>query len=105
MPRYLVERTLPAGLDAALAEDGMSRIVAANRYAEVAWLHSYVTEDTKVMVCLYEADSPEAIRKAARRAGLPITVIHRVSVLDPHGFKVPGTSSGSNDALRARLRT
>lgn len=89
MPRYLVERRFPEGLDSALDEAGLSRVTAANRHAGVAWLGSYVADDAKTMFCLYEADSPEAVRKAARRAGLPVDVIHRVTVLDPHGFKVP----------------
>ncbi len=86
MPRYLVERHFPAGLDVAIGDDGVSRIVAANRYAEVTWLRSYVTDDNKTMLCLYEADSPEAVRKAARRARLPVEIIRRVSVLDPYRF-------------------
>lgn len=78
----------------------MSRIAAANRYAEVAWLYSYVTEDTKIMLCLYEADSPEAVRKAARRAGLPIDVIRRVSVLDPYGFAPARSAHGNPEASK-----
>ncbi len=93
MPRYLVERRFLDGVNAVLGEGSMSRIAAANRYAEVAWLCSYVTDDGKTMLCLYEADSPEAVRKAARRAELPVTVIHRVSVLDPYGFVAPRPAS------------
>ena len=89
MPRYLVERRFPDGVGPALTAELMSRVAAANRYAEVAWLHSYVTDDTKIMFCLYDADSPEAVRKAARRAGLPVDVIRRVTVLDPYGFTAP----------------
>jgi hypothetical protein len=102
MPRYLVERHFPAGVDAALADDSMSRIAAANRYAEVAWLYSYVTDDATMMLCLYEADTPEAVRKAARRAGLPITLIRRVTVLDPYGFPPPRPAA---DDLKARERS
>jgi hypothetical protein len=34
----------------------------------------------------YQAAGPEAIRKAAHRTGLPVDVIHRVTVLEPHAF-------------------
>jgi uncharacterized protein DUF4242 len=39
------------------------------------------------MVCVYEAPSPEAIRKAARRSDLPVDRITRVRVLDPYSYE------------------
>jgi hypothetical protein len=100
MPRYLVERHFPAGVDAGLGDDGLARIADASRSAEVAWLYSYVTDDATTMFCLYQADSPEAVRKASRRAGLPVDVIRRVSVLDPYGwFATPrATSAEAGDS-------
>jgi Nickel responsive protein SCO4226-like len=84
MPRYLVERDLPEGL--ALGPDlaeGCRQILQRNR-DEVTWLHSYVSEDGKKLFCVYEAPSPEAIRKSAARNGLPVESITSVRVLDPY---------------------
>ena len=50
----------------------------------VTWLHSWVTPDKTKTFCLYEAPSPEAIRRAARRNGLPVDKITEVRVLDPY---------------------
>jgi hypothetical protein len=87
MPRYLVERSFPAGLGAFLADKPIGALVEANEDAGVVWLHSYVTDDPRRVFCLCDAASPEAIRKAARRAGLPVDTIHRVTVLDPHAYR------------------
>ena len=86
MPRYLVERDLPEGL--ALGPDlaeGCRQILQRNR-DEVTWLHSYVSEDRRRLFCVYEAPSPEAIRKSAARNGLPVESITSVRVLDPFHF-------------------
>lgn len=43
--------------------------------ADVRWIRSYVLDEgggTLGTVCIYEASSPEAIRKHALRAGLPV---------------------------------
>lgn len=94
MPRYLVERALPDGLGAFLVEHPVSEIALTHDELGVAWLCSYVDSGATHLFCLYEAANPEAIRKAARRTGLPITVIHRVTVLDPHAFADRGAGRG-----------
>lgn len=38
------------------------------------------------MVCVDDAPSPEAIRKAARRSDLPVDRITQVRVLDPYSY-------------------
>ena len=81
MPRYLVERVFQGAPD--LAVDA---VVERNADDGVTWFHSYVSEDG-TMVCLYEAPSPEAIRKAARRSDLPVDRITRVRVLDPYSYE------------------
>jgi len=84
MPRYLVERTfsdrphLAADVEACLA------IVARNADEGVTWLHSYISEDREKTFCLYDAPSPEAIRKTAIRNELPVDRIIQVRVLDPY---------------------
>jgi hypothetical protein len=89
MSRYLVERTFPDGLALPIpaTEEGARRcraIVETNSDDLVTWLHSYVTPDKQKAYCLYEAPSPEAIRRAARRNQLPVDRIIEVRVLDPY---------------------
>jgi hypothetical protein len=87
MPRYVIERDFPRGLG--LAPDLQGRqtadtVIGINVQQGVAWLHSYVTLDLKHSFCIYDAPSPEAIRKVAERNGLPVGRITEVRVLDPH---------------------
>ncbi|MBT2493914.1 DUF4242 domain-containing protein [Streptomyces sp. ISL-96] len=70
MPRYLVEHYFPYGIAEFLAEKPVRALIEANNGTEVVWLHSYITEGHRRVYCLYEAASPEAIRKAARRVFL-----------------------------------
>jgi hypothetical protein len=91
MPRYLVERTFPDGLQIPPGETGVAvvkKVVMANADGGVTWVHSYVTEDRTKTFCVYDAPSPEAVRRAAKRNGLPIERITSVRVLDPY-FYVP----------------
>jgi len=81
MPRYLVERTFPGPPDVAV-----EAVVERNADDAVTWMHSYVVEGTGTMLCLYEAPSPEAIRRAARHCDLPVDRITQVRVLDPHSY-------------------
>ena len=81
MPRYLVERTFPGSPELAVDE-----VVEGNVDDGVTWMYSYVNEDTGTMLCLYEAPSPEAIRRAARRSDLPVDRITQVRVLDPYSY-------------------
>ncbi len=81
MPRYLVERALSG-----VAELSVDEVVERNTDNGVTWMHSYVSEDTEWMLCLYEAPSPEAIRRAARRNDLPVERITKVRILDPYSY-------------------
>jgi hypothetical protein len=81
MPRYLVERTFPH-----VPALSVEAVVERNVDDGVTWMHSYVCEDTATMLCLYEAPSPEAIRRAARRSDLPVDRITQVRVLDPYSY-------------------
>jgi hypothetical protein len=53
----------------------------------VTWVHSYVSGDKTKTFCVYDAPSPEAIRKAADKNELPLDRITRVSVLDPYFYE------------------
>jgi hypothetical protein len=84
MPRYLVERTFPDGEGLPVRSERRTALVERNADEGVTWLHSYVRDDSRKTFCLYEAPSPEAIRKTAARNGLPVDRITQVSVLDPY---------------------
>lgn len=90
MPRYLIERTftyvLNLSSDGEGAEDCLS-IVNNNLNDEVTWIHSYVSEDKSKTFCIYDAPSPEAVRRAARRNSLPIDKITEIRILDPYFYK------------------
>ena len=88
MPVFMVERRYAEELDAS-AEllDGINRI---NDEEGVRWLYSFLSADKRKTYCLYEAPTPEAIRRAASRANLPADVI--VEVTDrilPDGASAP----------------
>ena len=87
MPRYVVERTfggalpIPEGHEAA---EACRQIVGRNTDQGVTWVHSYVSAQRDKFFCVYDAPSPEAIRKTAALNGLPVDRITQVSVLDPY---------------------
>jgi Protein of unknown function (DUF4242) len=89
MPRYIVERTFPEGLHIPVDEEGRQvchTVVDRNADQGVTWVHSYVSEDKGTTFCVYDAPSPEAIRKAASRNDLPVDRITQVRVLDPYFY-------------------
>jgi hypothetical protein len=90
MARYVIERTFPQGLGIPITDDGAAAcmgVVEKNGELGVTWVLSYVSEDKTKTFCVYDGPSPEAIRKAAERNGLPIDHITRVSVLDPYFYR------------------
>jgi uncharacterized protein DUF4242 len=89
MPRYLVERTFPENL--ALpgpAQGAQTRLtfIENNTLDGVTWVHSYIAPDRKKSFCIYDAPTPEAVRRAAQRNGLPVDRITEVCVLDPYCY-------------------
>ena len=90
MKRYLIERSFPDGLMVPMNEEGSKlclTVVSKNLEDNVTWVHSYVTPDKKKSYCIYDAPSPEAIRKSAEKTGLPVGSIVEVKVLDPYFYK------------------
>jgi hypothetical protein len=90
MARYLVERTFPDGLAIPMTDEGAEvclTVVGNNSMDGVTWVHSYVTSDKTKTFCIYDAPSPEAIRKVAKRNNLPVDKITQVSMLDPYFYK------------------
>jgi hypothetical protein len=89
MPRYLVQRTFPEGLNFPTDETGRKAsagVVSGNLGHDVTWVHSYVSDDDRTTWCIYDAPSPEAIRAAAGTTGLPVDQISQVTVLDPYFY-------------------
>jgi hypothetical protein len=89
MPRYVILRSYSDGLDIPGNVVGVSeclKVVNNNTLDEVTWLHSYVSEDKKQTFCVYDAPSPEAVRRAARRNNMPVDLILEVRVLDPYFY-------------------
>ena len=89
MPRYIVERTFPNGLRIRADNGGAERcqrVVERNAEEGVTWISSFVSQDEKRTFCVYDAPTPEAIRKTAARNELPIDRITRVQVLDPYFY-------------------
>jgi Protein of unknown function (DUF4242) len=90
MPRYLVERSFPEGLEIPLTETGAQacqNVVGVNAHDGVTWLHSYVTPDKKRTFCIYDGPSPEAIRRVAGNNKLPVDRITEVRVLAPYFYR------------------
>ena len=89
MPRYVIERTFPNGLEIPMSPKGVEgtlKVVKRNADEGVTWVHSYVTQDKKKTFCVYDGPTPEAIRKVAERNGLPVDRISEVRVLDPYFY-------------------
>jgi hypothetical protein len=97
MPRYLVERTFPDGLEIPINDDGakaVASVVSTNADHGVTWVHSYVSDDHRKTFCIYDGPSPETIRQVAMRNALPVDTITEVRVLDPYFYA--GKGGGSN---------
>ena len=89
MPRYMVERTFPEGLHIPMNADGAQAclgVVDRNAEGGVTWVHSYVSKDKNQTFCVYDAPTPEAVRTAAEKNGLPVERITEVRVLDPYFY-------------------
>jgi hypothetical protein len=90
LPRYMVERAFPDRLQIAVDDSGAKSclsVVAGNLEDQVTWVHTYVSADKRKTFCVYDAPSPEAIRRAAKRNKLPVEHITEVRVLDPYFYK------------------
>ena len=88
MPFYLIERNFAEKLE--VTPEGAHTINQINDEENVRWLISFLSVDKKKTFCLYEASSTEAIREAARRAGVPAdTIIEIGEEMIPSGATRP----------------
>ena len=89
MPRFMIQRTFPQGLNVMVNENGdraLQGICARNAELGVTWIHSYVTRDKSRTFCVYDAPDAATIRKAAESNSLPVDNITEVRVLDPYFY-------------------
>lgn len=92
MPLFIIERNFAEKLD--MTEGLAAEVVLVNSDVGVNWLFSFLSADKKKTYCLYEAPSAEAIREAAKRAGVPADVIVEVDgMTPPGGILVDGVTS------------
>ena len=83
MPVFLIERTFAEQLE--INPDAAAAVNRINADAGVNWLVSFLSADKKKTYCRYEAPSAEAIREAARVAGLPADEIVEVGEISSLG--------------------
>jgi hypothetical protein len=88
MPFFMIERRYAEEFEANADEaDEVRRI---NDEEGVRWLYSFLSADKRKTYCLYEAPSPDAVRRAAARAGLPADVVTEVTgQVSPYGALTP----------------
>jgi len=87
MPVFVIERRFAEQIDP--NTDDVREINEINADEDVRWLMSFLSADKRKTYCLYEAESAEAILRAAARAGLPADVITEVTArVLPDGSQV-----------------
>ena len=84
MALFLIERNFAEQLE--MTKEAAAAVKLINDDVGVNWLFSFLSADKKKTYCLYEGQSTEAIREAARRANIPADVIIEVSQLRPEAF-------------------
>ena len=73
MALFMIERNFATQLNVSKAD--LQGIVDINAIVGVKWLYSFLSADKRKTYCLYEAQSGDAIRQAAARAGLPADIV------------------------------
>lgn len=88
MPIFMIERRYAEQLEADAAM--VAEINRINAEEGVRWLSSFLSADKRKTFCLYESSDPEAIHRAAKRAGLPSdAVVELAGRLAPDGTFTP----------------
>jgi hypothetical protein len=80
MPRYIIERSVPALSREELEAAGRRSNAVLSDMPHVRWIRSYVSDVEGKIYCEYDAPSPDAIREHARLAGLPVDRISEVAL-------------------------
>jgi len=80
MPRYIIERSVPALSREELDAAARRSIAVLEGMPGVRWIRSYVSSAEGKIYCEYDAPNPEAILEHARRAGLPVICISEIAL-------------------------
>jgi hypothetical protein len=72
MPRYMIERTLPAGAVDGLTDESLRTQQANNAVFGVKWIHSYMSRDKTKTFCIYDGPDEKAVREANAKNNVPI---------------------------------
>lgn len=80
MPRYIIERSVPALTAPELTAAARRSIDALADMPDVKWIRSYVSDAEGKIYCEYDAPSVHAILEHARRAGLPVDRVSEVAM-------------------------
>jgi uncharacterized protein DUF4242 len=84
VPLFVIERNFAEQLDPDEIDEAGIREV--NDDVGIRWVYSFLSADKKKTYCLYEAPSPEAIRDAAARLGIPADSIVEVDQFVPESY-------------------
>jgi hypothetical protein len=77
MALFIIERNYAEALNP--TTEAITALGEINAQSGVRWLYSFLSADKRKTYCLYEAESADAIRDAARLAGLPADVVVELS--------------------------
>jgi Protein of unknown function (DUF4242) len=77
MALFMIERNFAEALNVSAAN--LKAVVDINNTTGVKWLYSFLSADKRKTYCLYEAQNGEAIKEAARLAGLPADIVIELS--------------------------
>jgi hypothetical protein len=80
MPRYIIERSVPALSSEELSAAARRSMAALADMPGVKWIRSYVSDAEGKIYCEYDAPSVDAILEHARRAGLPVDKVSEVAL-------------------------
>ncbi len=84
MPVGMIERRYAEQLE--VRPEDLMMIDEVNTAEDVRWLFSFLSSDRRKTYCLYDAPDPDAVRRAAARAGLPADVIVEIQArITPDG--------------------
>jgi hypothetical protein len=84
MPLYRVVRGFPTPLtDGDVDAARIRATTCAPRFPGVRWLRSFLERERKTLTCFYEAPDPDAIRRHAEAAKLPVDAVAEVVEILP----------------------
>ena len=71
MPRYIIERTLPAGAVDGMNDEALKAVQTTNATFGAKWIHSYMSRDKTKTFCVYEGPNEKAVRDANAKNNIP----------------------------------